>query len=100
VVRTLKIMAVCFLCDATQGNQQGIIRGLGKLNHASFALLVAFYFISLPLGCYFAFYRDLGLKGLWTGQIIGVAVLAAFYSYLICYNFDWEQIAEESIERH
>lgn len=72
---------------------------MGKILHASLGGLLAFYFISIPLGFYFAFTLTMGLPGLWYGMLVGLIALVIFYQYLISCKYDWDELALESFER-
>ena len=79
IVRILSILCVVFFLDATQVIQQGIIRGMGKIELGAAACFTGFYMIGLPLSYYFAFRMNLGLMGLWYGIIIGLVFLVVAY---------------------
>jgi len=71
-------MSVLFFFDSSQGWQQGIIRGMGKIMHASFGGIVAYYIISVPFGYYCAFHLNCGVLGLWYGMFCGMVTLALY----------------------
>lgn len=78
---------------------QGFLKGLGKFNQAINALLLSFYIIALPLGIYLAFWQAMGIKGLWSGMLIGLIVLNCLLLYLGWRHYSWEDIVKESMIR-
>ena len=47
--------------------QVGVMRGLGKTWHSSFAAAISYYVVAIPLEAVLAFKLGMGLFGLWVG---------------------------------
>ena len=80
--------------------QVGVLRGLGKTWHSSFAAAISYYIVAIPLEAFLAFKLDMGLFGLWFGQLIGLILHTSMQQYFISIHFgDWSAIAREAHKR-
>lgn len=95
----LTFSAFMQLMDMFNVLSAGILRGQGRQRIGLVLNVLAYYFVSLPLGYYLAFHHHKGLVGLWTGLLCGVFVLASTELYYVWIT-DWELVFEESSERH
>ena len=96
LVSTFELVAFVEFFSCCQIWNQGFLKGLGKFNQAINALLLSFYVIALPLGVYLAFWQFMGIKGLWTGMLIGLIVLNCLLLYLAWRHYSWEEVIKES----
>lgn len=55
--------------------------------------------ISLPIGCYLAFVKNMNVAGFWVGFLFRTVIAAAVFILLIWKWFDWEEIAREARDR-
>lgn len=62
--------------DGMQVGATGILKGCGDTQSPMIANFVGHYPIGMALGVYLAFYRDLGLTGLWVGLAVGLMSVA------------------------
>ena len=63
-----------------------------------FIALGAYYVLSIPLGTYLAFQREMGLIGLWYGLAAGsITCCLCLFTYLT--RVDWKLIAKQAKER-
>lgn len=77
VAAKLFLLAALFqLTDYIQILSAGILRGLSDVTYAAIATFVAYWVISLPLGCVLAFAYDMGVYGIWWGLVLGVFLSA------------------------
>jgi MATE family multidrug resistance protein len=72
----LPIAAAFQLFDGTQVVGAGILRGLGRTRPAAVFNLVGYYALALPIAAWLAFERGAGLRGVWIGLAVGLAVVA------------------------
>jgi MATE family multidrug resistance protein len=73
----LLFLAACFqLFDGAQTVTTGALRGAGKTRGPMIANLCGYWFLGLPVGYILCFHYRQGVFGLWTGLIIGLAVVA------------------------
>jgi MATE family multidrug resistance protein len=73
---TSKVMLICAcmqIVDALAAVTHGILRGLGRQAIGSYANLLAYYLIALPVGLSTAFALGWELSGLWIGLTAGLA---------------------------
>lgn len=97
--KIITMVAVNQLADSLNVIEAGILRGQGRQKIGSYLNLGAYYGVALPVGYVLAFVAQMGLVGLWTGLIIGVAFLALSEFVLISMS-KWPQILAESEGRH
>lgn len=80
----LPIAAAFALFDGTQAVGAGVLRGVGRTTPAMLFNVVAFYVLGLPAAAWLAFGLDLGVRGLWWGLALGLAVVAiALVVYIV-----------------
>ncbi len=72
----LPIAAAFQLFDGTQVVGAGVLRGAGSTKPAALFNLVGYYAVALPLAWYMTFRAGMGLKGLWWGLALGLALVA------------------------
>jgi MATE family multidrug resistance protein len=72
----LPIAAAFQLFDGTQVVGGGILRGLGRTRPAAVFNLIGYYVLALPIAAWLAFERGIGLRGVWIGLAVGLAVVA------------------------
>ena len=89
----MPVVQAFILLDSVHGVWSGIIRGLGRQAYGSIWTLVCYYIFGMPLALYFAFSRDVGIKGLWIGFTIASLVLDIGF-WVIIYCGDWNKIVE------
>ncbi|KAK4448781.1 putative transporter [Podospora aff. communis PSN243] len=89
---TSKVMLICAcmqIVDSLAAVTHGILRGLGRQAIGSYANLLAYYLIALPVGLSTAFALGWELSGLWIGLTAGLAAVSAI-ELLYLYHADWE----------
>jgi multidrug resistance protein, MATE family len=73
---TSKVMLICAcmqIVDSLAAVTHGILRGLGRQAIGSYANLLSYYLIALPVGLSTAFALGWELSGLWVGLTAGLA---------------------------
>ena len=93
------IVVLAFIPDMVQGSLQGVIRALGIQQKASYIALACFYLVSIPVACTLVFVCDLGVSGLWIGIGLGIFLIAVFYTRLVIYGTNWQEVALEAAKR-
>ena len=71
---------------------EGILRGLGKHLFSVGIIVIAYYFISIPLMQQLVFREKIGLTQLWLVPIGAAVFEFALYNMLIKFVFDWDSI--------
>ncbi len=71
------VYILCFfqIFDGLQAALAGIFRGLKQTSIIMWANFIAYWLVAIPLGCTFAFYYKLNLKGFWYGLIVSSIIL-------------------------
>ncbi len=72
---------------------------MGQQKISAYLSILSILVLLLPLGCFFAFYLDMDIYGLWLGYLIRAVIIAILYSYILWVKFDWNEIAREAKER-
>lgn len=65
--------------DGIQCVSIGILRGIQDVEIIPSIAFVAYFVINVPLGCFFAFFLELGPNGLWYGYIGGLSFAAVYF---------------------
>lgn len=76
----------------------GVIRGAGKQLLASPCVILSYYALGLPAAAFFAFKCELGVRGLCLGTLLGTAVHAGSFYFLV-WKLDWNLEAHKAAAR-
>ena len=71
-IKLMGVAVIFQIFDGVQVTVAGALRGAGFTKIPLFSALISHWGIGLPLGLYFAFYRDLEVLGLWWGLSSGL----------------------------
>jgi multidrug resistance protein, MATE family len=69
------------LLDGNKSVSCGVMRGLSQEIRATMASLVGYYLIGCPCELIFGFAMELGVLGLWIGQMCGSAFHLGYLAY-------------------
>ncbi|CAL8353422.1 unnamed protein product [Lota lota] len=95
VAEVLTLYAPFLVLDALAVSSGSIIRGAGMQRVGAICGLVGYYGIGFPIGVSLMFAAKLGIKGLWIGLLICVALQSCFLiGYLA--RMDWKKVTVES----
>ena len=83
----LLLFAIGFaICDSFASALAGVLRGYKKVVPICVVMFIGYYLVGIPTAYYFVFKQEIGIEGLWTGWIIGLAVYALgvlfYYLYM------------------
>jgi len=99
------LLPCCIFFSFLDGHQcvlTGILTGVGKQNIAAPLIFVSYWVIALPIGVTLAFgglgFAPRGLRGLWTGMLVGVACHVLSFSITVL-SVRWRKAAREARER-
>ena len=70
----LIIAAIFQLFDGTQVVGLGILRGMGDVNIPTVITFLAYWVVGLPVGYLLGLKLGFGVKGVWYGLVLGLAV--------------------------
>lgn len=76
IASAMPVAAAFQVFDGAQVVATGVLRGMGVTRPSAAANLVGYYVLGLPLGYWLTFERDLGIRGLWWGIALGLAIVA------------------------
>ncbi|KAH9920427.1 MATE efflux family protein [Fomitopsis serialis] len=102
VSKIMPLVASFQICDCLAGSCGGVLRGLGRQHLGAIFNLVAYYVLALPMGIALAFLpqTQLGLQGLWIGQVVALTIIALGEYAVVWLAIDWEREVQLSIERN
>ncbi|KAF8074305.1 hypothetical protein N665_1115s0021 [Sinapis alba] len=92
------ILAVSILLNSIQPVLSGVAVGAGMQTIVAVVNLVSYYAAGIPLGLILNYFFHLGVKGLWSGMLAGIAIQTAILCYII-YRTDWELEVKKTSER-
>jgi multidrug resistance protein, MATE family len=75
-VKLLFFAAIFQIPDGIQITMLGLLRGMGITKRPMIMTFIANWLVALPLGIYFAFYRDMEASGLWLGLTLGLTMMS------------------------
>lgn len=79
---TLLIIAAFFqISDGIQAVGLGVLRGLADVKVPTYVTMVAFWFMSIPIGYVLGIVFDYGARGIWIGLLTGLSVAAVLHVY-------------------
>ena len=85
--------------DTTQGIAQAAIRASGKQQVGTLITSIAYIAVGIPLAALLCFKYNMGIKGIWAGPTVAVAINTVCY-LLIFARLDWDKlIAEAAVKR-
>ncbi|KAL3136653.1 hypothetical protein ABBQ38_005894 [Trebouxia sp. C0009 RCD-2024] len=98
IAQTLTVLAFYIVLDGLSVVLGGVIRGAGKQLLASPCVIVSYYALGLPAAAFFAFKCGLGVRGLCLGTLLGTAVHAGSFYFLV-WQLDWNLEAHRAAAR-
>ena len=98
IAQTLTVLAFYIILDGLSVVLGGVIRGAGKQLLASPCVVVSYYALGLPAAAYFGFTCGLGVRGLCLGTLLGTAVHAGSFYFLV-WKLDWSLEAHRAAAR-
>ncbi len=83
------VYVLCFfqIFDGIQVSLSGIFKGLKQTKIVMLSNIIAYWFISFPLGCILAFKFNLNLLGFWFGLFVSSVSVCLIMSYALNVNF-------------
>ncbi|KAJ6624884.1 MOP flippase, partial [Mycena sp. CBHHK59/15] len=101
VGQVMPLVASFQVADGLAGSCGGVLRGQGRQHLGALFNCVAYYVLALPLGITLAFYpgTNLGLQGLWIGQVVALFIVG-LGEYYVVWGSDWEIEVKRGAERN
>ena len=82
-IPVIYILVIFQVFDGLQVSLSGIFKGLKKTSFVLLANFVAYWLISIPLGCTLAFKFNLNLKGSWIGLLSAAIILCLMMTTML-----------------
>ncbi|XP_042376166.1 protein DETOXIFICATION 30-like isoform X2 [Zingiber officinale] len=102
VVHAITDLALVFACTLLLSSIQpvltGVAVGAGWQTLVAYVNLGCYYLVGIPAGYILSFYFDLGVKGMWSGMLIGVG-LQTLVLIGITVGTNWDKEAKEAQSR-
>ncbi|KAJ7746753.1 MOP flippase [Mycena maculata] len=101
VAQVMPLVASFQVADGLAGSCGGVLRGQGRQHLGALFNCVAYYVLALPLGITLAFHprSDLGLQGLWIGQVVALFIVG-LGEYYVVWGSDWDLEVKRGAERN
>ena len=82
-VPILYILSVFQVFDGLQVSLAGIFKGIKRTGVVLLSNFIAYWLISIPVGCTLAFHYHLNLKGFWIGLASAAIILCIIMSFML-----------------
>ncbi|KAL4559446.1 hypothetical protein LXL04_031584 [Taraxacum kok-saghyz] len=95
------LLAACLIINEVQPALSGVAIGAGWQAVIAYINIACYYIFGVPLGLFFGFVLDWGVKGIWVGMLTGT-VVQTIILVCICYRTNWDKeasLAEERIRK-
>ncbi|KAF9485569.1 MOP flippase [Pholiota conissans] len=102
VSKVMPLVASFQVADGLAGSCGGVLRGQGRQHLGALFNIIAYYVLALPMGITLAFHPkiNLGLQGLWIGQVIALFIVGIGEYCVVWLGTDWDQEVRKSIQRN
>ena len=84
--------------DTTQAMGMSVIKSTGKQALGAVITGSAYFILGVPISWFFAFKKEMGVRGLWWGPTLAVAYNTIWYN-LIIFRIDWKDLIRGIKER-
>ena len=98
IAQVLVILTGYVIFDGVAAVLGGVVKGVGKQLLATPIVFFSYYVVGLPLAALFTFKLNWGVMGLCFGMLLGTAVNAICYLFLV-WCMDWDQEADKAAAR-
>ncbi|GKV22970.1 hypothetical protein SLEP1_g32769 [Rubroshorea leprosula] len=95
------LLALCIVINNVQPVLSGVAVGAGWQTVVAFVNIGCYYVFGVPLGLILGFKLGLGVKGIWSGMLLGT-VLQTIILFIMVYRTNWHKeasIAEDRIKK-
>ena len=98
IAQVLLVLTGYVIFDGVSAVLGGVVKGVGKQLLATPIVFFSYYVVGLPLAALFAFKLNWGVIGLCFGMLMGTAVNAICYFFLV-WCMDWDLEADKAAAR-
>ncbi|KAK0217849.1 MOP flippase [Armillaria fumosa] len=100
VSKVMPLVASFQVADGLAGSCGGVLRGQGRQHLGALFNLGAYYVLALPMGIALAFRYDLGLQGLWIGQVVALFIVGLGEYFVVWLGTDWDLEVQRGVDRN
>ncbi|CAN1160437.1 Protein DETOXIFICATION 33 [Linum perenne] len=93
-----KFLAATIFLNSITPVLHGVAVGAGWQFQVAFVNIVCYYVFGLPIGAVLGYKFDFGVKGIWSGMLIGYILQIIFLLYII-HKTNWQKEASDAEER-
>ncbi|CAI9111098.1 OLC1v1011235C1 [Oldenlandia corymbosa var. corymbosa] len=90
------LLAATIFLNSVQPVLSGVAVGSGWQSHVAYVNIASYYFVGLPLGLLMQWAFNQGVRGIWTGMIIGGTALQTLILIILTARCDWDKEAERA----
>ncbi|GMI75032.1 hypothetical protein like AT3G26590 [Hibiscus trionum] len=101
VMELTPLLALCIIINTVQPVLSGVAIGAGWQTAVAYVNIACYYLFGVPLGLILGFVFQMGVKGIWSGMLLGTVVQTCVLFGMIC-KTNWSKeasIAEERIKK-
>ena len=85
-VPVIYILSLFQVFDGLQVSLAGVFKGIKKTGTVLFANFVAYWLISIPLGCLLSFKYNMNISGFWLGLVSAAVILCIIMTFMLLRN--------------
>ncbi|PPQ68387.1 hypothetical protein CVT25_007925 [Psilocybe cyanescens] len=102
VSKVMPLVASFQVADGLAGSCGGVLRGQGRQHLGALFNIIAYYVLALPMGITMAFHPkiNLGLQGLWIGQVVALFLVGIGEYCVVWLGTDWNLEVAKGMERN
>ncbi|OQS01431.1 Multidrug/Oligosaccharidyl-lipid/Polysaccharide (MOP) Flippase Superfamily [Achlya hypogyna] len=94
-VDVLPIFVAALCADAFQLGLVTALQGMGQMGFVTIVTVVGSWGVQLPLAYYFGLYREMGLRGVWTGCAVATTIKLIVLAIKFA-TINWEKVVAEA----
>ncbi|WMV36729.1 hypothetical protein MTR67_030114 [Solanum verrucosum] len=92
------LLGTTIMLNGLQPTLSGVAIGAGWQTYVAYINIVSYYVFGIPLGLIFNFSLDMGVKGMWTGMLLGTTLQTSILILMIS-KTNWNKEASVAEER-
>ncbi|XP_069142787.1 protein DETOXIFICATION 29-like [Solanum lycopersicum] len=92
------LLGTTIMLNGLQPTLSGVAIGAGWQIYVAYINIVSYYAFGIPLGLIFSFCLDMGVKGMWTGMLLGTTLQTSILILMIS-KTNWKKEASVAEER-
>ncbi|CAI2366981.1 unnamed protein product [Moneuplotes crassus] len=96
IITSMPVFISYLIGDYLQCTMGGIIKAMGLQRYCTPICLIGYWILSVPIGYYLAFCKNLDMKGVWAGMPVAMLFICVCFS-LIIFSRDYEKLSDQIV---